>query len=70
MVIVYTGYFWYYFTVNEAALSTIGIFIFLQAWNELMFAVIFISDSTYRTLSVEFKHYLVLIQLGGLLELH
>lgn len=34
------------------ALSTIGIFTFLQAWNELMFAVIFISDSQYRTLSV------------------
>ncbi|WP_034785703.1 carbohydrate ABC transporter permease [Eubacterium xylanophilum] len=34
------------------ALSTIGIFTFLQAWNELMFAVIFISDSDYRTLSV------------------
>jgi raffinose/stachyose/melibiose transport system permease protein len=36
----------------KPALSTIGIFTFLQAWNELMFAVIFISDSTYRTLSV------------------
>lgn len=36
----------------KPALSTIGIFTFLQAWNELMFAVIFISDSKYRTLSV------------------
>lgn len=34
------------------ALATIAIFIYLQAWNELMFAVIFISDSKYRTLSV------------------
>lgn len=34
------------------ALSTIAIFTYLQAWNELMFAVIFISDSKYRTLSV------------------
>lgn len=36
----------------KPALSTIGIFTFLQAWNELMFAVIFISDEKYRTLSV------------------
>ncbi|BCJ94006.1 putative ABC transporter permease protein YurM [Anaerocolumna cellulosilytica] len=36
----------------KPALSTIAIFTFLQAWNELMFAVIFISDSRYRTLSV------------------
>ncbi|NLK98768.1 carbohydrate ABC transporter permease [Defluviitalea saccharophila] len=36
----------------KPALSTIAIFTFLQAWNELMFAVIFISDSKFRTLSV------------------
>ncbi len=36
----------------KPALSTIAIFTFMQAWNELMFAVIFISDSRYRTLSV------------------
>lgn len=36
----------------KPALSTIAVFTFLQAWNELMFAVIFISDSKYRTLSV------------------
>ena len=36
----------------KPALSTVGIFTFLQAWNELMFAVIFISDEKYRTLSV------------------
>lgn len=36
----------------KPALATIAIFTFLQAWNELMFAVIFISDSKYRTLSV------------------
>ncbi len=36
----------------KPALSTIGIFTFLQAWNELMFAIIFISDSKFRTLSV------------------
>lgn len=36
----------------KPAMSTIAIFTFLNAWNELMFAVIFISDSKYRTLSV------------------
>lgn len=36
----------------KPAISTIAIFTFLNAWNELMFAVIFISDSKYRTLSV------------------
>lgn len=36
----------------KPAISTITIFTFLNAWNELMFAVIFISDSKYRTLSV------------------
>lgn len=34
------------------AVSTISIFVYLQAWNELMFALVFISDSKYRTLSV------------------
>ena len=34
------------------AVSTVAIFTFLQAWNELMFAVIFISDSKFRTLPV------------------
>lgn len=36
----------------KPALSTISIFTFLQAWNELMFAVIFISEESYRTLTV------------------
>lgn len=36
----------------KPAISTISIFTFLSAWNELMFAVIFISDSKYRTLPV------------------
>ena len=34
------------------AISAVAIFTFLQAWNELMFAVVFISDSSYRTLTV------------------
>ncbi len=34
------------------AVSTIGIYTFLQCWNELMFANIFISDSKLKTLPV------------------
>ena len=36
----------------KPCLSTVAIFVFLQAWNELMFAVTFISDSAFRTLPV------------------
>lgn len=34
------------------AVSTVGIYTFLQCWNELMFANVFISKSTYKTLPV------------------
>ncbi|MBO4291086.1 MAG: carbohydrate ABC transporter permease, partial [Lachnospiraceae bacterium] len=34
------------------ALSTIGIYTFLQCWNELMFANVFISNSKFKTLPV------------------
>ncbi len=36
----------------KPSLSTIAIFTFLQSWNELMFAVVFISKPVYRTLTV------------------
>ncbi len=36
----------------KPAISTIAIFTFLQAWNELMFATVFVSDSAHRTLTV------------------
>lgn len=49
---VYGIFFRIILPLMKPALSTIAIFTFLQAWNELMFAVIFISDSKYRTLSV------------------
>lgn len=49
---VYGIFFKMILPLMKPALSTIAIFTFLQAWNELMFAVIFISDSKYRTLSV------------------
>ncbi len=34
------------------AIATVAIFTFLQAWNELMFAVVFISKDTAKTLTV------------------
>lgn len=36
----------------KPAFASVAIFTFLQVWNELMFAIIYISDSKYRTLSV------------------
>lgn len=36
----------------KPAISTVAIFTYLQAWNELMFAVVFIRDSDYNTLTV------------------
>jgi raffinose/stachyose/melibiose transport system permease protein len=47
------GIFWHVILpMMKPALSTLSIFIFLQAWNELMYAVIFISDSAFRTVTV------------------
>lgn len=39
----------------KPAFSTVAIFVFLQAWNELMYAVVFISEERYRTLTVGIK---------------
>jgi raffinose/stachyose/melibiose transport system permease protein len=36
----------------KPALATAAIFTFLQSWNELMFAVVFISKQEYKTLTV------------------
>jgi raffinose/stachyose/melibiose transport system permease protein len=36
----------------KPAVATVSIFTFLQSWNELMFATIFISDSVHKTLPV------------------
>ena len=38
--------------VLKPAMSTVGILTFIEAWNELMFATVFISSSAYRTLTV------------------
>ena len=34
------------------AIATVGIYTFLQCWNELLFATIFVSSGKYRTLPV------------------
>ena len=39
----------------KPALSTIGIYAYLQCWNEFMFANVFISDQKHRTLPVGIK---------------
>ena len=36
----------------KPAVATVSIYTFLQCWNELMFANIFISDSIHKTLPV------------------
>jgi len=47
------GIFWHVILpLMRPALATLSIFIFLQAWNELMYAVIFINDDRYRTITV------------------
>ncbi len=40
------------FPMMRPSIATVGIFTFIQAWNELMFALIFISKSEFRTLTV------------------
>ena len=39
----------------KPAVSTVGIYSYLQCWNEFMFANVFISDSAHRTLPVGIK---------------
>jgi raffinose/stachyose/melibiose transport system permease protein len=39
----------------KPAVSTVGVYSYLQCWNEFMFANVFISDSVHRTLPVGIK---------------
>ncbi|MBO5622213.1 MAG: carbohydrate ABC transporter permease [Butyrivibrio sp.] len=39
----------------KPAVSTVGVYSYLQCWNEFMFAIVFISDSKHRTLPVGIK---------------
>ncbi|RCX16596.1 raffinose/stachyose/melibiose transport system permease protein [Anaerobacterium chartisolvens] len=49
---VYRIFYSIIFPLMKPAIATIAIFTFLQAWNELMFAVVFINDAKYKTLTV------------------
>lgn len=43
------------FPMMKPCISTVAIFTFMSSWNELMFAVIFISDARYKTITVGIK---------------
>ncbi len=49
---IYRIFFSIILPLMKPAIATVTIFTFLQAWNELMFAVVFISDVKYKTLTV------------------
>lgn len=49
---IYGTFFKIIMPLMKPSLATIAIFTFLQSWNELMFAVVFISKPEYRTLTV------------------
>lgn len=49
---VYRTYFSIILPLIRPAIATVSIFTFLSCWNELMFAVTFINDTRYQTLTV------------------
>ncbi|MHB8062483.1 MAG: carbohydrate ABC transporter permease [Ruminiclostridium sp.] len=49
---IYEIFFRIILPLMKPAIATVTIFTFLQAWNELMYAVVFISDERYKTLTV------------------
>lgn len=49
---IYKIFFTIILPLMKPAIATVTIFTFLQAWNELMFAVVFISDVKFKTLTV------------------
>lgn len=49
---IYQTFFRVILPLVRPALATIAIFTFLSSWNELMFAMTFISDDRYKTLTV------------------
>jgi len=49
---IYQIFFKIILPLMKPAIATVTIFTFLQAWNELMYAVVFISDERYKTLTV------------------
>jgi raffinose/stachyose/melibiose transport system permease protein len=49
---IYRTFFTIIFPLLRSAVATVSIFTFLQSWNELMFAVVFISQDSVKTLTV------------------
>ncbi len=49
---IYQTFFRIIFPLMRPSMATIAIFTFLQSWNELMYAVVFISNPKYKTLTV------------------
>jgi len=49
---IYRTFFMIILPLVRPALATVAIFTFLSSWNELMFAVTFINDTAYQTLTV------------------
>lgn len=49
---IYGTFFKIILPLMRPSIATIAIFTFLQSWNELMYAVVFISDAKYKTLTV------------------
>ncbi|MBE6821931.1 MAG: carbohydrate ABC transporter permease [Ruminococcaceae bacterium] len=49
---IYKAYFLIILPQIRSALATVAIFTYLSSWNELMFAVTFINDQAYQTLTV------------------
>ena len=49
---IYQAFFFIILPLVRPALATIAIFSFLSSWNELMFAMTFISETKYKTLTV------------------
>lgn len=49
---VFTSFYKIIMPMVKSAMATVAIFTFLSSWNELMFAITFISKSEFRTLTV------------------
>ena len=49
---VWSIFLWIIAPLMMPAIATVGIYTFLQCWNELLFATVFVSSGKYRTLPV------------------
>ncbi|HYH01505.1 MAG TPA: carbohydrate ABC transporter permease [Bacillota bacterium] len=49
---IYRIFFWVILPLLKPAIATVSIFTYLASWNELMFAVVFVNNEQYKTLTV------------------